>query len=157
MQKLSWLISLGLTLTGFLIIEHLFTVNPTSFSGNGNFGLMAIPFIIPFLLLSLFTTYKYIQHLTVNAKSTTSIWISIGTSIVFAGILLYFCFDYKENLYEALGEPALGPDSKIYGFEFINQYTNSILFNPFTFLFVHSISGVIGAVYGFIKKLANKK
>mgnify|MGYP003418036587 CR=1 FL=1 len=60
MLRLSWLISIGISLFGVLLIEHFFTLTA---DGNethgGNLGAVGLALIAPFILLSLFITFRY--------------------------------------------------------------------------------------------------
>lgn len=149
--RLSWLISLGISLLGFIIIEHFFTIQPEGVSGSGNSGAIGIALVLPFLLLSLFTTYRYFSELSRNAKDKLNRIFAFVSGIILIGIFIYFANGYKNDIIESLGGPTTDPNSKIYGFPLLNQYTNHVFFNFYTFGLVHTISGLIGGFVGLSK------
>lgn len=146
MLKLSWMISLGITLVGFLIIEYFFSYTPDS--GNGNLGFVGVTLIFPFLLLSLFITFRYFLMIIRTSTNRFSIIYSIifGSLILFASI--YFAIDYKNNILDATGEQNLSL------FTLTNE-TSRIYFNVYTFIFLHTVCGMIGVIVGTFSQ--NKK
>lgn len=157
MLKLSWLISLGISLIGFLVIEHFFTIQPEGVSGNGNLGAVGITLVLPFLLLSLLTTFRYFLVLSQNMKDTINKIIFIISSFILIGVFVYFSIDYKNTILASLGGPVSDPNSTIYGFPLLNQYTNHIFFNFYTFALVHTVSGTIGIIIGLLKPVKIKE
>ena len=58
MLRLSWLISIGISLFGVLLIEHFFTITADdSGRANGNLGAVGLALVLPFILLSLSTFF----------------------------------------------------------------------------------------------------
>lgn len=53
MLRLSWLISMGISLFGVMIIQHFFTMKPDKTANAGNLGALGIALVAPFILLSL--------------------------------------------------------------------------------------------------------
>ncbi|HWL25460.1 MAG TPA: nucleoside-diphosphate sugar epimerase [Ureibacillus sp.] len=151
MLKLSWLISLGISLIGFLIIESFFTIQPEGSSGSGNLGAVGIALVLPFLLLSLYTTYRYFSTLLGQSTDTLNRVLILVSSIVLFGVFLYFSNEYRTDVIDSLGGPTTDPNSKIYQYPLLNQFTNSIFFNFYTFGLIHTISGVIGGLVGWIR------
>ena len=157
MLKLSWLISLGISLLGFLIIENFFTIKPEGVSGNGNLGAVGMALVLPFLLLSLLTTFRYFLTVSKQASDRLVKVISFIGGFALIGVLLYFAIDYKNNVLESLGGPVSNPDSKIYGYPILNQYTNRVYYNFYTFALIHSISGLVGAIVGILNTEKKKE
>lgn len=144
MLKLSWLISLGITLIGFLIIQQFFTIQPEGVSANGNLGLVGIVIVIPFLLLSLFTNYRFFLLQIKEGKDQVMKIISIFGGFFMIAVLFYLVIDYKNTVITSL-------KLKIDQFPQLNEYTYDIYFNFYTYALVHSVSGVIGTIVGFIQ------
>ncbi|MFJ8237247.1 nucleoside-diphosphate sugar epimerase [Ureibacillus sp. NPDC094379] len=146
MLKLSWLISLGITLIGFLIIQQFFTIQPEGVSANGNLGLVGIVIVIPFLLLSLFTTYRFFLVGMKEGKDQVMKIISIFGGFFMIAILIYLVIEYKNSVITSLES-----DIKIDEFPQLNQYTYDIFFNFYTYALVHTVCGVFGTIVGFIQ------
>ncbi|SOC03003.1 hypothetical protein SAMN05880501_103151 [Ureibacillus xyleni] len=132
MLRLSWLISLGISLLGFLITGNLFSAK-----SDGNFGFIGVIFVIPFLLLSMFITFRYFLELSRKAKVLSKILSLVG-GVLFIGILAYYFVDYKNNLNPTTNFPK------------INNQTYSIYINFYTFALLHTSAGWFGGLLGFI-------
>ncbi|MDN4493625.1 nucleoside-diphosphate sugar epimerase [Ureibacillus aquaedulcis] len=152
MIRLSWLISLGISLLGFLIIGHFFTIQPDETANNGSLGFIGIIFVLPFLLLSIFITFRYILALTRSTTDRLMKSFSIIGGILLVGVLLYFSLDYKNGVLAALDGSAVGPTLPK-----LNEYTYTIYFNFYTFALIHAIVGVIAAVVGVVKPGTKKE
>lgn len=113
----------------FVYLVDLFTIKPNVISGNGNLGLLfVVPALVVFILL-LRSLWKVLG--TLNLQSIT--WRKIGS--VALVLLLSFCFlEYKFviNLINNLGGTPEIPDSRIYRYPWLNQYTNTIFVNVYT-------------------------
>ena len=152
MLRLSWLISIGISLFGVLLIEHFFTLTADSTNGHGgNLGAVGLALVAPFILLSLFITFRYFAERSRQAKdSILRICLLIGGGAL-AAALLYYALDYKEAVYTTLGGTTKDKDSVIYQFPVLNEYTNKIFINFYTFTFIHTISAIVGGVFGMLK------
>ncbi|MDM5334711.1 nucleoside-diphosphate sugar epimerase [Ureibacillus composti] len=146
MLKLSWLISLGITLIGFLIIQQFFTIQPEGVSANGNLGLVGIVIVTPFLLLSLFTTYRFFLVRIKEGKDKVMKIITIFGGLFMIAVLFYLVIDYKNTVITSLET-----NIKIDKFSQMNEFTYDIFFNFYTYALVHTVSGVIGTIVGFIQ------
>jgi len=146
MLKLSWLISLGITLIGFLIIQQFFTIQPEGVSANGNLGLVGIVIVTPFLLLSLYTTYRFFLVRIKEGKDKVMKIISIFVGFFMIAVLFYLVIDYKNTVVTSL-ESNINIDE----FPQLNEFTFDIFFNFYTYALVHTVSGVIGTIVGFIQ------
>lgn len=151
MLRLSWLISIGISLLGVMIIEHFFSLSPEGVSEGGNLGAVGITLVIPFILLSLVTTFRYFTEASRMFKDSILrvILIMAGIGLILA--TAYYANDYKNEVYTSLGGTTKDVSSIIYGFPMLNEYTNHIFINFYTFAFVHMISAVAGGVFGMIK------
>lgn len=151
MLKLSWLISIGISLFGVMIIEHFFSLSPEGVAKTGNLGAVGIALVIPFILLSLLTTFRYFAELFRNLKDKllTIILVIAGIGLIVA--TAYYANDYKNEVYATLGGTTKDANSIIFGFPILNEYTNRIFINFYTFAFVHTISAVAGGIFGLIK------
>lgn len=140
--RLSWLISLGISLLGFLIIGQLFTMQPQE-GDSGNFGFIGIVFVMPFLILSLFTTFRYFFTLSRNTNNYLLRVVSIVGGVLLIGIFTYYSIDFQQTIHTTLGDVIADPN-----LPFLNEYTHKIFFNFYTFALIHTVFGVLGALIG---------
>lgn len=114
----------------FIYLVDLFTVSPNVTSGNGNLGLLiVVPAFVVFLLLAR-SLWRGLDRLEL-ASNTRSI-IGLGALV----LLLVFCYleyNFIINLVNDLGGSPEVEASKIYRYPWLNQYTNTIFINLYTF------------------------
>lgn len=120
-----------ISIIGFYLVS-LFTIPPNVTSGNGNLALLFIPIAIAF----------YIALVVIIVKEANRLIIKLPTSFIvilaFASCILLYSIIEKEikliyELYATLGGYSNNPSSKIYRLDLLNQYTNIIFFNHFTY------------------------
>lgn len=143
--RLSWLISLGISLLGFLIIGNFFTIQPEESVRHGSFGFIGIIFILPFLFLSMFITFRYILTLTRSATDRVMKSFSIIGGFLFVCVLVYFSLEYKNDILATL-DGANG--ESIFNLPKLNEYTYTVYFNFYTFALIHAVVGIISAMVG---------
>lgn len=152
MLRLSWLISMGISLFGVLIIQYFFTVKPDATAeAAGNLGALGIALVAPFILLSLFITYRFFVELSRDAKDRLMRMIYLVFGGALLAVFIYFAVDFKNDVFTSLGGNTTTLGSQIYGFPVLNEYTNHIFINFYTFGIMHTLSGLIGAILGIIK------
>ena len=151
MLRLSWLISLGISLFGVMIIQHFFTVKPDDVADGGNLGALGLALVAPFILLSLFITYRFFVVSSRNAKDHIMRMIYFIFGVALLVVLIFYSIDFKDSVYTSLGGDTTTPGSVIYGFPVLNEYTNHVFLNFYTFGIVHTISGLIGTIVGMTK------
>lgn len=151
MLRLSWLISIGISLFGVMIIQHFFTLSPDGESSGGNLGAVGLALVLPFLLLSLFITFRFALQVSRRSKDTIMRNILLIFGFALIGVFIYYAIDYRNEAYEALGGTTLDKTSTIYGYPVLNQYTNHIFLNFYTFAIIHTVSAVIGGMIGVFK------
>lgn len=151
LRKLSWLISLAISLIGFLFIGALYTTKPDAAATSGNFGFVGLIFLTPFILLSLFTTYRY--FLTITSESTDWIFKLFGMigGMLLTGILIYLFNDFKKDTLIALGEPYANRYDHLWNIPKLNEHTYSLYFNFYTYMIIHSTAGLLGALFALIQ------
>lgn len=152
MLRLSWLISLGISLFGVLLIEHFFTMEPDDIANGGNLGALGLALILPFVLLSLFITFRYFTELTRAAKDSLIRSIYIGFGFALLIFVVYYAIGYKDDVYATLGGDTKAAGSVIYGFPLLNEYTNRVFINFYTFTAIHLVSALAGAFFAILKK-----
>lgn len=153
MIRLSWLISMGISLFGVILIEHFFTLKLNHQSTvNGNLGAVGLALILPFILLSLFITFRYFTDLSRKSKDNISRGIYIGFGFALLVVVTYFALDYKQSVYADLGGNTKDPNSIIYQFPILNEYTNNIYINFYTFLMIHTVAALVGSFFGIFYK-----
>ena len=152
MLRLSWLISIGISLFGVLLIEHFFTLTADGTEAHGgNLGAVGLALIAPFILLSLFITFRYFtERSRMTRDRILRICLLIGGGAL-AAALLYYALDYKDEVYRALGGTTKDKDSIIYQFPVLNEYTNKIFINFYTFALIHTVSAILGGLFGVLK------
>ncbi|WP_338751202.1 hypothetical protein [Bacillus sp. FJAT-52991] len=118
-------------------------MSPNVISGNGNVAILVIPLLSPIFILSIILTYKRIREIfsSVENKKFTSIFLTV--SVLLSVLLIYLIIHYTNDLISALGGTPANPESKIYRFGWFNQYTNSLFFNVYTYLFIHLLSSIM--------------
>lgn len=130
------MISLAITLVGFLLMEYFFSY--TVESGNGNFGFVGIILLLPFLLLSLFITIRYfIVVASDSSRRSVIIGILIGV-IIFVGSI-YFAIDNKNHIISTTGDVTFSMFT-------LTAEASRIYFNLYTFISLHTACGLIGAI-----------
>lgn len=151
MLRLSWLISIAISFFGVMIIEHFFSMTPDNTDRGGNLGAFGIALVIPFILLSLFTSFRYFFVTSRNAQNAILRLGLILLGVLFVSVMFSYAIDYKDSVYAALGGTTSDPQSQIYGYPVLNEYTNQIFVNLYTFAFVHGLTALIAAIVGMIK------
>jgi hypothetical protein len=152
MLRLSWMISVGISLFGVLLIEHFFTITADeNRMDSGNLGAVGLALVLPFILLSLFITFRYFTELSRQAKDRILRNCLLIGGIALAGALLYYAIEYQKDVYSSLGGTTKEKGSVIYGFPVLNEYTNKIFINFYTFAFIHTISAAAGGFFGIFK------
>lgn len=151
MLRLSWLISMGISLLGILIIQHFFTVKPDEVANGGNLGALGLALVAPFIILSLFITFRFFTENARKAKDQLMrmIYLVFGVALLVA--FIYYAIDFSNNVYASLGGDTKTPGSAIYRFPLLNEYTNHVFLNFYTFGIVHTLSALIGAATGMVK------
>ena len=148
--RLSWLISLGISLLGFLIIGHFFTIQPDEFMSNGSLGFIGIIFVLPFLLLSIFTTFRFFFTFTQATTNQLMKTLSIGGGFLLIAVLVYLTLKYKNENLSSIGEAIIEPNPIFFNLPMLNEYTYTIYFNFYTFALTHVIIAVIASFVGLI-------
>jgi uncharacterized membrane protein len=123
-------------------IEAL-TIDPQTISGNGNLALLLI---IPFLMvLTIFLTALFLFFKEViNEKWKLLFSIILPFVIIFS---LARIWQDGSELISLLGGGPVDPDSKIYRFPWLNQYTNTIFFNVYLIVFLSGLAMWGSAVF----------
>ena len=68
----------------------------------------------------------------------------------------YFALDYKNSIFLELGGTTRNPNSIIFGFPWLNEYTNRVYINFYTFAISHTLVAIIAAMYGVFSKAPEK-
>ncbi|WP_274307669.1 nucleoside-diphosphate sugar epimerase [Solibacillus daqui] len=150
MLRLSWFISMGISLFGVMIIQHFFTMKPDETANAGNLGALGIALVAPFILLSLFITYRFFVESSRHARDHIMRMIYLVFGVALLVVFAFYANGYKEDVLTNLGGDTKTPGSQIYGFPLLNEYTNSTFINFYTFGIVHTISGLIGTIVGIV-------
>lgn len=128
-----------------IVLVSIFTIPPTKISGNGNIGLIFVPFAVIFYLSFLLTSFLLLRgHL--------SRWFSMIFGLILLVISFYQEYYLVSRQINTLGGWIDNPNSKIYRLNWVNQYTNDMWINMYTFLFGIAILFIIISIYGKTKK-----
>ncbi|MEH6992525.1 hypothetical protein V7075_07390 [Neobacillus drentensis] len=137
-----------LCLVAILMVKE-FSFSPESFSGNGNPAILIFPFVL--LTFGLFGYELFLKLKDAAFKRTT--W---GNVVVCAFIVLIAAsvleISYFNELIQKLGGPPTNEESRIYRFPWLNQYTNTIFVNFYTFLTYASTLTLFTGLFRWIKK-----
>ncbi|NHM32110.1 hypothetical protein [Neobacillus terrae] len=141
--SLSTKILLLLSLISLYFIKSV-TMSPKTISGNGNLGILFIlPTVIIILLLA-FKLWSDLDNLELSPKTLKYI------SVCSLFLLLLFCYleyTYVLNLIDQLGGTPAQKTSRIYRFPWLNQYTNTLFFNFYTFIILISVVAGLYSVF----------
>ena len=155
MLRLSWFISLGISLFGVLIIEYFFTMQPDEVASSGNLGALGLALVLPFVALSLFITFRFFTQFIRTRQDMLSRSIAFIFSVALAIVLFIYAKQYGADVYDSLGGTTHDKQSIIYGFPALNEYTNRVFINFYTFALVHTVAAFIGIVYGLVKPVSS--
>ena len=154
MLRRSWLISLAISLFGVMMIEHFFTLKVDEHSATGaNLGIFGLALVVPFICLSIFITVRFFMH---YARTTDDKIMRVIISIFLVAFVVavgYFALDYRADVYTELGGTTQDASSIIYGMSALNEYTNGIFINLYTYFFVHGVASIVGLIIGLLKPL----
>lgn len=154
MLRRSWLISLAISLFGVMMIEHFFTLKVDEYSSTGgNLGIFGLALVVPFICLSLFITVRYFMHYARTTDDKLMRIIITVFMVAFVAVVGYFALDYRADVYVELGGTTQDVGSVIYGMSVLNEYTNRIFINLYTYFFVHGIASIVGLIIGLLKPI----
>jgi len=141
---------LVINIVGFYLIYSL-TVSPNQISGNGNLALLfMVPMTVIFMALNIFLGIKANHFLQRQSKLVTMLFITAMVAVFL--VLLSAEITFVNNLMDQLGGRPDNPESKIYRWGWLNQYTNSIYFNQFTFGMGLVASSTVGAAIALLQR-----
>ncbi|MEK0315025.1 hypothetical protein [Cohnella sp. 56] len=115
----------------FFLID-LFTLknDHDGVSGNGNLGLLFVFPAIPLYVIMLAYAFRISQlHFRTRKNLKSYIW----TLFLLLFLFIYGAYKQIQSLLQDLGGEPNEPQSIIYGWPWLNQYTNTLFFNFFTF------------------------
>lgn len=151
MLRLSWLISMGISLFGVMIIQYFFTIKPDEVANAGNLGALGLALVVPFILLSLFITYRFFVESARHAKDHLMRLIYFIFGVALLVVFIFYANGYQQDVYHSLGGDTKTIGSQIYGYPVLNEYTNNIFINFYTFGIIHTVSALLGTVIGIFK------
>lgn len=146
MRYVIWGILLVVSFIGFIVVEKVFTIPPGIVSGNGNLGILVIFGLSPFFIASYFVIAKITKRILAGRSSRKLTVLILILCSVICLFLLFAITDYTNELTTALGGSPANENSQIYRFGWLNQYTNSLFFNVYTFLLTHVFSIIVGVL-----------
>ncbi|MFT8320490.1 MAG: hypothetical protein ABF649_06250 [Bacillus sp. (in: firmicutes)] len=119
-----------------LYFVALLTPSPEVTSDNGNLGIFFVIFAANTFVQLSNCLWKILSRL--NWK--LHIWkiVSLGSLAIFL-IGCFLQYRYAVNLIDQLGGPVGKETSRIYGLSWVNQYTNTLFLNIYTFFILNSM------------------
>ena len=136
-----------LCLVAILMVKE-FSFSPESFSGNGNPVILIFPFVL--LTFGLFGYELFLKLKVAAFKRTTWRNVVVCSFIVLLAASVLE-ISYFNEFIQKLGGPPTNEESKIYRFPWLNQYTNTIFVNFYTFLIYASTLTLFTTLYRWIK------
>ncbi len=138
----------------FIFLVDLFTQKSGRIGGNGNLGLIPLFFAVIIIVYFGFTLLTQLKKLELNRKK----WINILAAsfmvfIVSIGLEIFFF----KRLIQELGGPPTNIDSQIYRFGWINQGTNTLFVNMYTFIAFVSLTLSCYAAHYIFKKVESNE
>ncbi|KZE69114.1 hypothetical protein AWM68_02280 [Fictibacillus phosphorivorans] len=134
----------------FIFLVDLFTQKPGRLGGNGNLGLIPLFFAVIIIIYFVFTFLKLLKKIELNRKN----WIIllVASSLVFIISISMEVF-FVNRLIGELGGPPTNIDSQIYRFGWLNQGTNTLFVNMYTFIAFVSLILSCYAAFSIFKKM----
>jgi hypothetical protein len=132
-----------------VVMVKEFSFSPESFSGNGNPVILIFPFVL--LTFSLFGYELFLKLKDASFKKVTWRNVVVASLIVLIAASIME-FSYFNEVIQKLGGPPTNEDSRIYQFPWLNQYTNTIFVNFYTFLIYASTLTFLTSLYRWIKQ-----
>ncbi|MDR7076925.1 hypothetical protein J2Y03_001948 [Neobacillus niacini] len=127
-----------------IVMVKEFSFSPESFSGNGNPAILLLPFVL--LTFSLFGYELFLKLKTAPFKRAAWRNIVVGSIIVLIAASVMEMVYFNELIHQ-LGGPPTNDESRIYQFSWLNQYTNTIFVNMYTFfIYVSTLTLLISLV-----------
>ncbi|GEN45542.1 hypothetical protein [Alkalibacillus haloalkaliphilus] len=139
-----WIGALVISGIGFYYV-NVMTVSPDVISGNGNLGLLVSILFLPVWVMGLYWSYRVARNRSQNQQKVY-LFILIVVLLICGSLLAFPLINNAHELINHLGGTPTDPDSVIYRFGWLNQYTNSMFFNLYTFLIIHILAVVIGII-----------
>jgi hypothetical protein len=131
-----------------ILMVREFSFSPESFSGNGNPVILLFPFVL--LTFSLFGYELFLRLKEASYKKAAWRNVVLCSFILFlAASMLEFV--YFNELIQKLGGPPTDEASRIFHFPWLNQYTNTIFVNFYTFLIYASTLTLFTSLYQWLK------
>ncbi|WP_338539853.1 hypothetical protein [Paenibacillus tundrae] len=115
-------------------------------SGNGNLGLLVLfPSILTFIILCMWTMTLTRRWFNDHRDRSDPMYALIPiVAILLCGLFIFMEVQFIHNLGEQLNGYTNDPDSAVYRFGWLNQYTNTLYYNFPILLFGLSFSIFIG-------------
>ncbi|UOQ86303.1 hypothetical protein [Gracilibacillus salinarum] len=123
-----------------LFLVKLFTIEPEVISGNGNLGIIFVFTGILLLVLFILELIKFMKEKRWIGKNKRLLF---AIAIVVIMISSYFEYLFVMDLVGQLGGPPDAENSRIYRYSWLNQYTNTIYLNVYTYCMVLSFVVVV--------------
>lgn len=131
MKSRRWRLAVSFVLSlCFIYLTDLFTQAPGRVSGNGNLGLIPFAFAI-----CSFTAYSIVAwgELIALKPFSNKVWKLFTAVFVLLLGSTWLEISFITEMINRLGGPPSEPDSEIYRFGWLNQGTNTLFINLFTF------------------------
>jgi len=132
-----------------VVMVKEFSFSPESFSGNGNPVILIFPFVLLTFSLFGYELFLKLKDASFNKGTWRNVVVASLIILIAASIME---FSYFNEVIQKLGGPPTNEDSRIYRFPWLNQYTNTIFVNLYTFLIYASTLTFLTSLYRWIKQ-----
>jgi len=138
-KMIIWFISLMVTY-GCFFIMNIGTAPPEALHGNGNPWLLFLMILWPFFIVFYYLTIEFVIRWLLSTRSKGMV-MGFLTLCVIGCVGVYFPIQSKA---QAVRNALMVSDHEGYHIG-LNQFTNSIYFNTFTFLLSVLVCGLVAA------------
>ncbi|WNB91045.1 hypothetical protein [Bacillus sp. NEB1478] len=133
----------------FIYLVDLFTQKPGRIGGNGNLGIIPLSLSLIFIVLFGISIIKQLKRFELTSKKWIML-LAFSLSILILTIVMEFHF--FNDLIKELGGPPTVEGSDIYRFGWLNQGTNTLYVNMYTFLAFCSLIVSCYSAQAFLKQ-----
>ncbi|WP_422124464.1 hypothetical protein DHX103_06505 [Planococcus sp. X10-3] len=143
-----YVVSTGMVMLGFYAIN--FFTEPVgedgAGGGNGNPGLFPVVFIMPFFFYFLYGTVEISMRLAESYRKKRTLFVSLVLSVLATISIAIYTFLKAEALRTDILQKRDDLETAS-EFPLLNTFSNSIFFNPLTFVLVVLVCYMIGALW----------
>ncbi|WP_017187569.1 hypothetical protein [Alkalibacillus haloalkaliphilus] len=119
-----WISALVISAIGYYFV-NVMTVSPDVISGNGNLGILVSILFLPVWVMGFYWSNRVARNISQNQQKVY-LFVLVVVLLVSGSLLAIPLINSANELIDRLGGPPSEPESVIYRFAWLNQYTNSM-------------------------------